>query len=60
MLEVEDGDLADILSIAVLEQGTNRLTARVSVNNPSGETITDIKVKDLTCNIISQEYKDGN
>ncbi|HIU51266.1 MAG TPA: hypothetical protein IAB70_01360, partial [Candidatus Merdicola faecigallinarum] len=57
--EVEDGDLADILSIAVLEQGTNRLTARVSVNNPSGETITDIKVKDLTCNIISQEYKDG-
>ena len=57
--EVEDADLADILSTEVLEQGSNTVRVKFVVNNPSAETITNIKIKDLNCEIESQEYKGG-
>ena len=57
--QIRDSDLADILSIEVIEQGSDYLTAKVNVHNPSGETITEIKVKDLTCDILEQTYQNG-
>ena len=57
--EVEDSDLPDILSIEVLEQGTTTVKVKFRVNNPSAETITNIKIENLNCNILSQEYSDG-
>ena len=57
--EVEDKDLPDILSTEVLEQGTMKVKVKFRVNNPSAETITNIEVKNLNCDILSQEYKDG-
>ncbi len=57
--EVEDKDLADILSTEVLEQGSNTAKVQFIVNNPSSETITNIKIQNLDCTIESQEYNDG-
>ena len=57
--EVQDKDLPDILSTEVLEQGTTTIKVKFRVNNPSAETITNIEVKNLNCDILSQEYKDG-
>ena len=57
--EVEDKDLPDILGIEVLETLSNGATVKLSVNNPSAETITEIKIKDIKCDIISQVYQDG-
>ena len=57
--EVEDKDLADILSIEVLEQGTNKVKVKLIVNNPSAEQITQIQVKNINVDIISQEYSEG-
>ena len=57
--EVKDSDLADILSTEVLEQGTNKIKVKFSVNNPSGENINEIKIENINVNIVSQEYEDG-
>ena len=57
--EVEDKDLPDILSTKVLEQGSNTARVQFIVNNPTSETITDIKIQNLSCTIESQEYNDG-
>ena len=57
--EVEDKDLPDIFGIEVLETMDNGAKVKFSVNNPSGETITEIKIKDIQCEITSQEYQDG-
>ena len=57
--EVEDKDLADILSTEVLEQGSNIVKVKFVVNNPSAETITDISIENLDCTIESQEYNNG-
>ena len=57
--EVEDADLPDILSTKVLEQGTDTVKVQFSVNNPSAEQITDIKIQNLDVEILSQEYSDG-
>ena len=57
--KVEDKDLADILSTEILESTNNSAKVKFSVNNPSAETITNIKIKNLECKIESQEYKDG-
>ena len=58
--EVEDKDLPDILSMEVIETN-NKDEAKIKlyVNNPSGETITNIEIKNLDCHIESQTYKDG-
>ena len=57
--EVEDKDLPDILSTKVLEQGSNTARVQFIVNNPTSETITDIKIQNLSCTIESQEYSNG-
>ena len=57
--EVEDADLPDILSTEVLEQGSNSVKVKFIINNPSAETITNIKIENLDCTIESQEYSDG-
>ena len=59
LLEVEDKDLPDIVSMEVLENEHNTAKVKFSVNNPSAENITNIKIKNLECKIESQEYKDG-
>ena len=51
--EVRDADLPDILSTTILEQGTNTVKVEFSVNNPSAETIDNIKIAKFRCgNII--------
>ncbi len=57
--EVEDRDLPDILSTKVLENNNNMAKVQFIINNPSGETITNIKIKNLECKIESQEYNEG-
>lgn len=57
--EVSDKDLADILSTEVLEQGTNKVKVKFSVNNPAGEQITEILIENINVKIISQEYSEG-
>ena len=57
--EVEDKDLADILSMEVMESTKDTAKVKFSVNNPSGETVTNIEINRLRCTIESQEYKDG-
>ena len=57
--EVEDADLPDILSTKVLEQGTDTVKVQFSVNNPSAEQISDIKIQYLEVEILSQEYSNG-
>ena len=57
--EVEDKDLPDILSTKVLEQGSNTARVQFIVNNPTSETITNIKIQNLDCTIESQEYSNG-
>lgn len=57
--EVEDEDLADILSTEILEQKPDEVTVLCNVHNPSGEQIVEIQVENLTSEILSQEYADG-
>ena len=59
--EVKDADLPDILSIEVLEQGTSTAKVKIRINNPSGDRIKDIQIKNLTCylELDSQKNKDG-
>ena len=57
--EVEDKDLPDIFSTQVLEQGSTTAKVQFVINNPSSETITNIKIQNLDCTIESQEYNDG-
>ena len=57
--EVEDDDLADILSIEVLEQKPDEVTILCNVHNPSGEQIVGFQVESLNTEILSQEYVDG-
>ena len=54
--EVRDADLPDILSTTILEQGTNTVKVEFSVNNPSAETIDNIKIANLDVEILSQKY----
>ena len=56
---VEDTDLPDILSTEVLEQGTDKIKVRFWVHNPSGETIQNITMKNINCDILSQKYESG-
>ena len=59
LLEVEDKDLPDILSMEVLESTHDTAKVKFSINNPSAETITKIEIENLQCTIESQEYNDG-
>ena len=57
--EVDDEDLPDILSTKVLNQGTDTVKVQFSVNNPSAEQISDIKIENIDVEILSQEYNNG-
>ena len=57
--EVKDSDLPDILSTEIIEQKTDEAKVKFVVNNPYGETITEIKVKNLNCKIEGQTYNNG-
>ena len=59
LLEVEDKDLPDILSMEILESTKDTAKVKFSVNNPSAETITNITIENLQCTIESQEYNEG-
>ena len=57
--EVEDADLPDVVSTTVLEQENKRALIQMNVYNPSGETITNVQIENITANIVSQEYSEG-
>ncbi len=57
--EIEDADLPDILSSEVIEENINEAKVRLVINNPSSETIENLKVKDIECEILNQEYSEG-
>ena len=57
--EIEDADLVDVISAEVLEQNSDSAKVKFNVNNPSGETITNIEIENIKCEIISQEYNSG-
>ena len=55
--EVKNADLADILSTEVVKEGIDTVEVKFNVYNPSAETITNIKIKNLECTILSQTYE---
>ena len=59
--EVQDSDLVDIISLEKIEENIEDdiVKIKINVNNPSAETITDIKIENIECEIESQEYTDG-
>ena len=57
--ELQDKDLPDILASEVLEVQNESAKVKITVNNPSAETIMDIQVKNVNCTIESQEYANG-
>ena len=57
--EIEDADLPDILSSEVIEEKVNEAKVRLVINNPSSDTIENLKVKDIECEILKQEYSEG-
>lgn len=57
--EVQDKDLVDILSYEVIEDNNDSIKMELSINNPSGEQIKSIQVKEISSRIISQKYEDG-
>ena len=57
--EVKDEDLIDITSTEIIEQTNNTGKLRITVNNPNAETIKEIKIQNLNCEILEQEYSEG-
>ena len=57
--EMTDADLPEILFTETLEKTYKTAKVKISMYNPSGEEVTHIKVKDLDCEIESQEYANG-
>ena len=57
--EVQDKDLVDILATEVIEQNSGKTKVKFSVNNPSAEKITEIRIENINVNILEQTYEDG-
>ena len=57
--EVQDSDLPDIIYTEIIEQTSSSAKVKFRINNPSAETITSIKIKNVSNRILSQEYNDG-
>ncbi len=56
---VEEKDLLDITNSEVIENKDNEAIINFTVNNPSGEVITDIKIQDVDVEIQDQTYASG-
>lgn len=58
--KITDGDLVDVTSAEQIEVGGDYATVEIQLNNPAGETITDIGIRDIgTVEILSQENMYG-
>ena len=57
--EITEADLPDVLSTEILEQENKKAKVKVNIYNPAGETIQKIIVKNLTSQIVSQNYSSG-
>ena len=57
--ELTEKDLPDIVKNKVIAQENKTAKIELEVYNPAGETITDIKIKNLTTKIVSQNYSNG-
>ena len=57
--EVQDEDLIDITSTEIIEQTNNTGKLKITVNNPNAETIKEIKIQNLDCEILEQSYSEG-
>lgn len=56
---INTDDYADIIYMDVVESKSDYAKVNVSVNNPLGETISEIVISDLTTTILDQSYADG-
>ena len=57
--EITEADLPDVLGTEILEQENKKAKVKVNIYNPAGETIQKIIVKNLTSQIVSQNYSSG-
>ena len=58
--KITDGDLVDVTSAEQIEVGGDYAKVEIHFNNPAGETITDIGIRDIgTVEILSQENMYG-
>ena len=57
--QAEDSDLVDIISSETLETSGDEATIKLTINNPSMETIESIDIKYLTTEILAQNDYDG-
>ena len=57
--KVEDKDLIDITSVEAIEQTNNTAKLKITLNNPNAETIKNIAIQNLKCEILEQEYNNS-
>lgn len=57
--EVEDKDLIDVISVDEVTQNGKTATAKLTINNPGNEEITDISLKNIDAKIIDQKTQDS-
>lgn len=57
--EVEDKDLIDVISVDEVNQNGEKATAKLTINNPGNEKITDISLKDIDSKILDQTTANG-
>ncbi len=57
--ELKDKDLADIISVEILEKNNDSAKVKFFINNENSENILDIKINNLNCKIISQKHNNG-
>lgn len=56
--DITDKDLPDILSTEVIEEQKDKVKVKFTLNNVSGEVVSNITIQNLSCLIVSQQYKD--
>ena len=57
--ELKDEDLADVISVEILEKNNDSAKVKFFINNENSENILDIKINNLNCKIISQKHNNG-
>ena len=55
---IDDNNLVDILSTELIESDET-IKVRFVINNPAGETITNINIENIKCEIVDQKYDSG-
>ena len=56
---IEDEDLPEIISSSIIESDNDTAKIELNIHNPTGESISNIKLEYLTAEIEEQNFEDG-